>query len=366
MLQAEACSTGKVIAALDATPLTERTGGIARYTAELSRAVATAFPEDTYWLMSDQPFSPPPNPPPNLRASGGPRKRSERRWWLFGLRAELIRCGAEVFHGTDFAVPYLPRRPSVLTLHDLSPWAAEPWRAASARVRRRTPVLLRLGFATIIVTPTEAIRRAAIERFRLAPDRVTATPLAAAAHLRRSDGPPPARPYFLFAGTLDARKNLDVIVGAWREIRRQREVDLVLAGRAGSAPQTPEPGLILRSEVSDEELAELYSHASALLFPSHYEGFGLPVLEAMQCGAPVIASRDPAVMEVAGDAAALIDSGDAAAWKAAMEQALSDSAWSADMARRGMERSARFSWERTARLTREVYKEAIGRFAAHA
>ena len=291
-----------MIAALDATPLTEKTGGIARYTAELSRALATGFPEDTFWLMSDQRFPPPPDAPPNLRASEGPRKRSERRWWLFGLRAELSRCGAEVFHGTDFAVPYLSQRASVLTLHDLSPWAAEPWRAASARVRRRTPVLIRLGFATMIVTPTEAIRRAAIERFSLAPDRVTATPLAAAACFRRTDAPPPARPYFLFTGTLDARKNVDRIIGAWREIRRERDVDLVLAGRAGSAPQTPEPGLIVRNEVSDAELAELYSHASALLFPSHYEGFGLPVLEAMQCGAPVIASRDPAVMEVAGDA----------------------------------------------------------------
>ncbi len=355
-----------MIAALDATPLTERTGGIARYTAELSRALATAFPDDTFWLMSDQPFSPPPDAPANLRPSGGPRKPSERRWWLFGLRAEISRRGAEVFHGTDFAVPYLSRCASVLTLHDLSPWADEPWRAPSVRVRRRTPVLLRLGFATMIVTPTEAIRRAAIERFSLAPDRVIATPLAAAACFRRSDGPPPARPYFLFTGTLDARKNVDLIIGAWREIRRGHDVDLVLAGRAGSAPRSPEPGLIIRDEVSDAELAGLYSQASALLFPSHYEGFGLPVPEAMQCGSPVIASRDPAVMEVAGDAAALIDSGDPAAWKTAMERALSDKNWRDDMARRGLARSAGFSWERTARLTHDVYKEAIGRFAAHA
>jgi glycosyltransferase involved in cell wall biosynthesis len=271
-----------------------------------------------------------------------------------------------VFHGTDFAVPYLSRCASVLTLHDLSPWATEPWRAASSRVRRRTPLLLRFGFATMIVTPTEAIRRSAIERFRLAPERVVATPLAAAACFRPANRVRPARPYFLFAGTLDARKNVDIIVGAWREIRAARDVDLVLAGRSGTAPVRPEPGLVIARDLTDEALAELYSHATAFLFPSHYEGFGLPVLEAMQCGAPVIASRDPAVMEVAGDSAALIDAGDAPGWKRAMERALEDDAWREDMIRRGYRRVSCFSWERTASLTRDVYQEAIGRFAAHA
>ena len=108
-------------------------------------------------------------------------------------------------------------------------------------------------------------------------------------------------------GTLEPRKNLDMLLEAWREMRRHHAVDLVLAGRRrADAPEIrPEPGLRLAGEVADAELPALYSGALAFVYPSLYEGFGLPVLEAMQCGAPVIASR--AVEEAAGDAAIYAD-----------------------------------------------------------
>jgi glycosyltransferase involved in cell wall biosynthesis len=355
-----------VIAALDATPLVEPTGGIARYTSELSRALANCFVDDAWWLISDQFVAPPPEAPPNLHVSALPRRQLARRWWLFGARTEIQRLGASVFHGTDFAVPYLPVCPSVMTVHDLSPWAAPPVRAASARVRRRTPVLLRFGLATMVITPSEAVRRSVIERFRMAPDRVVATPLAAAQCFHRVPGEPPPRPYFLFAGTLEARKNVETIVAAWREVKKDGVVDLILAGRRRAADVSDEPGLTVRENVGDAELARLYSNARAFLFPSHYEGFGLPVLEAMQCGAPVIASRDAAVMEVAGDAALLIDATDMRAWSEIMKTALSDEPWRAAMRQRGLARARSFSWERTARLTREVYAEAIARFRREA
>jgi glycosyltransferase involved in cell wall biosynthesis len=356
----------RVIAALDATPLVEPAGGIARYTSELSRALADCFVDDAWWLISDQPVGPLRGAPPNLHVSAVPRRQLARRWWLFGARAELQRLGATVFHGTDFAVPYLPVCPAVMTVHDLSPWAPPPIRAASGRVRRRTPVLLRFGLATMVITPSEAVRRGVMERFRLAPDRVRATPLAAAQCFHPVPGELPPRPYFLFAGTLDTRKNVETIVAAWREVRKDGEVDLILAGRRRTAAVRDEPGLAVRENVSDAELARLYSHATAFLFPSLYEGFGLPVLEAMQCGAPVIASRDAAVMEVAEDAAALIDATDVRAWSATMKTALFDEPWRADMRQRGFARARSFSWERTARLTREVYAEAIARFRREA
>jgi glycosyltransferase involved in cell wall biosynthesis len=355
-----------VIATLDATPLVEPTGGIARYTSELSRALACCFGDDAWWLISDQPIPPLPGAPPNLHVSAAPRRQLARRWWLFGARAEIQRLRASVFHGTDFAVPYFPVCPSVMTLHDLSPWAPPPIRAASSRVRRRAPVLLRFGLATMVITPSEAVRRGAMERFRLAPDRVVATPLAAAQCFHPVPGEPPPRPYFLFAGMLDARKNVETIVAAWREVRKDRDVDLILAGRRRTAAIADEPGLAVRENVSDTELARLYSHATAFLFPSHYEGFGLPVLEAMQCGAPVIASRDAAVTEVAGDAAALTGATDVHAWSETMKTALSDEPWRAAMRERGFARALSFSWERTARLTREVYAEAIARFRREA
>ena len=108
------------------------------------------------------------------------------------------RLGADLLHGPDFAVPYLGRRPSVLTLHDLSPWMEERWHHGAGRVRRRTPLLLELGIATMVITPDESVRKQALERFRLKPDRVVAVPEAAPGWLQPAAPPPAARdPYFL-------------------------------------------------------------------------------------------------------------------------------------------------------------------------
>ena len=215
----------------------------------------------------------------------------------------MRRLGADLVHGPDFAVPYIPRRPSVLTLHDLSPWMDPRWQHAADRVRHRTPLLLDLGVATMIVTPGDAVRKQAIEHFRLDPDRVVAIPEAPAPWFHRVDPPPGTAPYFLFVGTLEPRKNLLILVDAWREVRRHHAIDLVLAGRrrADAPAIAEEPGLRLTGEVPDDKLPELYSGALALVCPSLYEGFGLPVLEAMQCGTGVIASS--AVAEAAGGAA---------------------------------------------------------------
>ncbi|MDE3165961.1 MAG: glycosyltransferase family 4 protein [Acidobacteriota bacterium] len=346
--------------AIEAAPLALTSGGLARYTAELSTALARCFPDDDYYLVSDQPFAMPPEAPSNLRRGGGARNAFERRWWLWGLPRELARLGADVVHGPDFAVPYLARRPSVLTLHDLSPWMDPRWHHAAERVRRRTPLLLELGVATMVITPGESVRRAAIERFRLRPERVAAIPEAAPGWLRPVDVPPPARPYFLFVGTIEPRKNIEAVIAAWREVRREREVDLVIAGRrrADAPAIAPEPGLYFPGEVADAGLPVLYSGAAAFVYPSSYEGFGLPVLEAMQCGAPVIASR--AVAEAAGDAA--LYAGDAGAIAEAMRALLDDPALAAGWRAKSLARAAEFSWERTARATREVYDDARKRF----
>src|SRR5260370_6529980 len=160
--------TSAVTIALDATPLTVPTGGVARYTLELSCALAELCPDDEFWLLSDQPFAMPDRALRNLRRGEGPRTLAARKWWLWGVEQEMARRGVELFHGTDFSVPYLPLRPSVMTVHDLSPWLDRRWQR-DGRVRRRTRLLLRAGLATMVITPSEAVRRAAIEFFRLAP-----------------------------------------------------------------------------------------------------------------------------------------------------------------------------------------------------
>jgi glycosyltransferase involved in cell wall biosynthesis len=349
--------------ALDATPLTVSSGGTRRYTEELTRALCDTFPGDRFWLLSDQklalPFS-----RPNLNAGQGPRNMLERRWWSWGLQGEFSRLGIQVFHGTDFAVPYLPLRPSVMTLHDLSPWLDPAWHTEADRIRNRTPMLLRLGLATMVITHTEAIRRAAIDRFHLQRDRVVAVPLAAPAGFRPMPAPEQKQPYLLYVGTLEPRKNIGLILDLWRELRREHPIDLVLAGRrrADFPEIPPEPGLRLAGFTAETDLPALYSCATAVLYPSYYEGFGLPVLEAMQCGALVIASRDPAIMEVAAGGAILLDIGDRALWMAALRSAVTQAGQMREVRDNAPIRAGEFSWIKTARLTRAVYDHAVERF----
>lgn len=350
--------------ALDATPLTVPSGGAKRYTEELSLALAANYPADEFWLISDQHVDPPENLPPNLKSGRGPRNLLERRWWLWGLQGEISRLGIDVFHGTDFAVPYLPIRASVMTLHDLSPWLDPSWHAEADRVRNRTPMLLRLGLATMVITPSEAVRRQAMERFRLQAGRVVAVPHAAAQHFRPVAPAPERPPFLLYVGTLEPRKNVNLILEAWREIRKTFSVELVLAGRRRTDfPEiSPEPGLHLLGLTPEEELPRLYSSALVCLYPSYYEGFGLPVLEAMQCGAAVVASNDPSIAEVAGGAAILLDPRDERAWIQSLESLLADPQQVQRMRERALARAAEFSWTKTARLTREVYGHAAERF----
>ncbi len=354
--------------ALDATPLTVPSGGLRRYVEELTVALARNFADDEFWLLSDQAFEAPSSSPGNLRTGRGPRNFLERRWWLWGLRGEISRLGVEVFHGTDFAVPYWPRCPSVLTLHDLSPWMNPAWHSQAARVRRRTPWLLRLLPATLVITHSEAVRKQAIEYFRLAPDRVVAVPLAAASFLRPVPGSPNGTPYLLYVGTLEPRKNLELLLDAWREVRRDHPIDLVLAGRRREDFQElqAEPGLHLPGFTRDQDLPRLFSGALAFVYPSNYEGFGLPVLEAMQCGAAVITSRDPAISEVAGDAAILLDVLDRRSWVEALRGLAANRDQLDSLRQKALARSAQFSWDRTAQRTREVYEQAAQRFRRNA
>jgi glycosyltransferase involved in cell wall biosynthesis len=278
----------------------------------------------------------------------------------------MARLKVDLFHGVDFSVPYLPLRPSVMTVHDLSPWMDSEWQPAAHRIRARTPKLLKLGAATMVVTPSQAIRSAMIEKFGLAPSRVVAIPLAASEHFRPVETPPPARPYLLFVGTLEPRKNIGRIIEAWREVARTHNVDLVLAGRIREDFQEPqaEPGLLLKGPVPEEDLPALYAGAAAVVYVSLYEGFGLPVLEAMQCGALVITSNDPAIQEIAHGAAISIDAPDTRSLARAMRLALDSTSEVRDLRKRALERAGQYSWKRTAELTRDTYDAAVRAFAA--
>ena len=361
--------------AIDATPLVEGTGGISRYTAELAGALAKEFPDDEYWLVSDQDWTGGPAETPNLRRGQRPQNFLARRWWLAGLPWELTRLGAAIFQGTDFAVPYVPVTPSVMMFHDTSPWQEGERRTEAAeRVRRRTPWLVRL--ATMIVTPTEAVRREVIERFGVSPSRTVAVPLAASEVFRPAGEAEVAEvrarlgitgPYILFVGTAERRKNLGRLVAAWREARLAHPgLGLVVLGRPGVDSQVlnlqNQPGLIATGPLADRDVAALQTGAVAFVYPSLYEGFGLPVLEAMQTGTPVVISRDAALQEVAGDAAVSVDALSVRALAESIVELTRDSHWRHELRQRGCKRAAQFSWRHTAKKTREVYVEALRRF----
>jgi glycosyltransferase involved in cell wall biosynthesis len=347
--------------ALDATPLVLSSGGLARYAAELSGALAENYPADDFVLLSDRPFAAPARQRRNLSCGGLPRNALERRWWLWGVQREMSRLKCDLFHGANFAAPYMPLRPSVVTVHDLSPWMTREWHHAADRVRQRTPPILGLGIATMVITPTAAVRAEVMERFRAAPWRVVAVPHGVSDLFHPVEAPV-STPYFLYVGALEPRKNLHALIDAWRLVRRRHSVDLVLAGRrrADFAELPPEPGLRVIGEVGDCDLPPLYSGALAFVYPSHYEGFGLPVLEAMRCGACVFISKDAALREVAGDAGLSLDGG--GDWVEAMCAAASHPAWLNERREKSLARAHDFSWARTARLTREVYEEAQRRF----
>ena len=357
------------------------TGGIRRYVVELTRALALQFPEDDYLLLSDQPGWRLPDEIARLANVSSPLPAAtgwRRKWWSLGLPWALIREGVDVFHGSDFSIPYLPLRPTVLTIHDLSPWkqgVLAP--GGSERIRSRTRRLVHL--ATMIVTPSEAIRREASAYFGLARSAIAVTPLAACEAMSAAPRPVAARqlaswgissPYLLYLGSLMKRKNIPRLIEAWRRARvRVPGLSLVIVGAPGDLDISlmAEPGLHILGPLSDNNAAGVLSGAAAFVYPSLYEGFGLPVLEAMQAGIPVITSKDPAVREVTGGAAFHVDAAfanelGAAELSAAIVAVVSRPELRERLEEEGRQRASRYSWQSTAVTTHAAYAEAIRRF----
>jgi glycosyltransferase involved in cell wall biosynthesis len=249
-----------------------------------------------------------------------------------------------------------------MTVHDISPWLNPEWHSGAGRVRRRAAVLIGLGIPTLLLTGTEAVRDQIVRQFGVSPGRIAVVPEAPKTFFCQTNLTIAQAPYFLFVGTIEPRKNVPALVRAWRPLWERCGAELVLAGRTrADAPRIqPEPGLVVLGEITDEQLGDLYSGAVAVVYPSLYEGFGLPIVEAMRCGTPVITSRDPALVEVSGGAAIHADDHELTA---AMERLFADPCERRIRSEIGRRRAAEFSWERTAGLTREVYVEAIRRFA---
>ena len=263
-----------------------------------------------------------------------------------------------------------------MTVHDVMALEHPEWFTAGNRLQQRLVLGPAARAARVVLTPSEFSRERAIERLRLDPERVRVTPWGVDETFsagRRSDQALARMGiegrYLLTVGALRPRKNLEGALAAFERLGSEAEgVELVVAGgggwgdaelleRVGASPAARR--VRLTGRVSDEELCELYRGAECFLYPSRYEGFGLPPLEAMTCGAPVVSSDRTSMPEVLGDAAVAVDPDDPDALADAVAALLHSEPRRAELRERGARRAAEFTWERCARLTVEAYRAAL-------
>jgi alpha-1,3-rhamnosyl/mannosyltransferase len=373
---------------LDGLPLTSPKTGVGHYTFELARELAKLEPSTRFDLVypSTYPTISLPDAaalPANLKLERVRVGLLGRHWWAAGLPRHIRRNGLELFHGTNFDVPLWRRCATVLTIHDLSSLLHPETHTGRSvqRARRRLPLMVRTADA--VITPTESVRGELSKRLNVTPEKLFAVPEAAREIFRPMDFAETESvrrrlgigdEFLLAVGTIEPRKNLAVLVSAFEEVTRSRttaRLQLVIAGGAGwlSGPlfdairKSPARDRILLTDyLHDEDLRALYASCRAFIYPSIYEGFGLPPLEAMACGAPVIVSRIPALVETTGDAAWHFDPKNVGELSEKILELLGDENARLSLSVAGRERAAEFSWEQTARLTWKVYEEALRQF----
>jgi len=351
---------------IDARAVTEVPAGRGRVVRELLAALARLDGEES-WLLYAREAAPVPGRVA-WREVGLPDPA-----WHVATAARASRECAAFLSTNSYLTAWFTRCPTVVLVYDLV--AFRP----GARVQRRAGAIERATIdvgarrAAALVCISEATRRDLVARVPSVARRAVVAPLAADARFGSARAAAEAaatarrhgltRPYALAAGTLEPRKNLGRLLAAWEglpdEARRAHELALVgptgweadaILARARSA------GVRVLGYVSDDELAALYAGATLFAYPSLYEGFGLPVLEAMQSGVPVITSTVSSLPEVAGDAALLVDPHDVGALRDALHALLADPGRRAALAAAGRERAAGFSWARFATTVRDVMR----------
>jgi glycosyltransferase involved in cell wall biosynthesis len=296
------------------------------------------------------------------------------------LSAELRRHPVDVLHVQFTAPPFAPC-PVVTTIHDLSFEHLPETFKRRSRAQLRLTVRRTARKAALILTLSEFSRRDIIETYAVGSERVIVTPAAAPTHFKPVTSETELEKtrerygiganYLLSLGSIQPRKNLTRLIEAFQQLRKSRPDDelpqLVIAGKRGwlddevfrAAQQDSLNGSVkFIGYVPEEDLPALYSGAMCFVYPSYFEGFGLPVLEAMQCGAPVIAGNQTSLPEVAGDAALLFDPFDTRALGEAIARVIDHPDYRADLRARGLKRAAEFSWTATARLTLKAYDSA--------
>lgn len=363
-------------AVFDARTATPHFPGIGRYAQSLGRALAALLPELRLLLPDGAEEAS--GPPDRARCPSAQSPFSLRQQWT--VPRLLRQIGAELYHSPYYLMPYRPGVPTVLTCHDLIPVVVPGAVRPIPRLIFRLSQTLAARVAGRILAVSEHTKTDLARRLRVPPAKIAVTLLAAAAGMtpqtpesiagtRRRLGLPET--YLLYVGSNKPHKNLAVLVQALAMVPAesgQPPPHLVIAGGMDhrfSEPAATVARLRLGDRVhlagfrGDEELAALYSGAMAFVFPSLYEGFGLPILEAMACGAPVICGRVASLPEVAGNAALYTDPRDPAGLAAAIAGLRANPGLQARLRQAGLRQAGRFSWSRTAATTVQAYRQIL-------
>jgi glycosyltransferase involved in cell wall biosynthesis len=274
-------------------------------------------------------------------------------------RIERFIGPIDVCHVFDL-VPAPARAPIVLTVHDLAAVEHPDLHSERQVALQRKQLAAAKVVATVIAV--SASTAGALARAGIDPERIVVTPLGSTPMARPGervvDGP-----FLLAVGELAARKNLPMLIQAFNDARLPAELELVLAGplgyRGDEVVRLAGPRIRILGSVDDATLAALYRDAVALCFPSFAEGFGLPVLEALHDGLPVVASDIGPVREIVEDAALLLPPNDPIAWTTALERIVADDSLRETLVNSGRQRATLFTWSRTAELTVTAYEKAL-------
>lgn len=360
--------------AYDAAPMFNPKTGVGHYAATLLEnllSLETALHFDLFALTRSNASAIPRSERVALNHLRIPGRLAVTAWELLRYPpGEKLVGGAEVVHGTNFWIPPIKRTVGIVTIHDLT-FMLHPELCTPQVQRYRWIVPRVLERCAFVITPSETVRREVAEELGYPEDRILVTPegvrsafvgaefdetLAARLHLRGD--------YILFAGTQEPRKNLDRLIKALGVVSH-RELSLLIVGPPGWG-SVDLPGVARRlglqdrvlfsGYLSDGELASLMVGARAFVFPTIYEGFGLPPLEAMAAGVPVVASRAGALPEVLGEAAFWCDPEDIASIASAIDRAVSDEKTRRELIEKGRTQVRLYDWERTARLTLDAYR----------
>lgn len=365
---------------LDGTPLLGRRTGVGTYVGELLAALAAGVRSGRPGYEGLDLVASPvtgrryraPALPPEVGWRSRPllplpARTAHRLWSSTPVPpVQLYSGGADLYHATNFVLPPAPRTPGVVTVHDLA-YLLHPGDVEAASLAYRRLVPRGLARARAVLTVSHAVRAEVLEVYGLDPHRVLVTPNGVDPAWSRATAPDdadrqrldlPGR-YVVFVGTLEPRKNLPWLVRAHRQARAEhgeQVPELVLCGGAGWGERADLEGTVRTGYLDADDLRRVVAGAAALVLPSRYEGFGLPVLEALSCGTPVVCSDLPVLREASGGNAVFVplDDTDALAHALAALPEVSDADRAAMAAH-----AARHTWQACADATVAAYRQAV-------